>query len=333
MTAAEPWALVEALNEWALRTDWVDWVELGGSLGRGAGDEYSDVDAGIGVREPGRPADTAVANSKAEQQAAEALASGAGTAEGATPPASDAESPAPEIGTVESRFARSAEDDATQDRALESRVPETRTAEGGVSDARIAEARSAIESFAPVAASLTQPLGEAVHLLCVYEDGRQLSLVVLDAEVRTGLPPQAVAAVDKSGRLREPLDRNRWDADDAARREWAFLAWIAIGDAARHRFRGRTWRAMKALTDARDNLWQLWAHGLDLVYPQFGAVTVENADAALPPGIEATHPRDLSGAEFRRALTALATLLDPYTAGDLLALAATARSRLALLPD
>ena len=32
MTAADPWALVEALNEWALRTDWVDWVELGGSL-------------------------------------------------------------------------------------------------------------------------------------------------------------------------------------------------------------------------------------------------------------------------------------------------------------
>lgn len=111
------------------------------------------------------------------------------------------------------------------------------------------------------------------------------------------------------------------------------MAWIAIGDAARHRLRGRTWRAMKALNDARDYLWQLWAHELDLVFPQFGAVTVENADAALPPGVEATHPRDLSGAEFRRALTALAKLLDPYTAGDLLALAETARSRLAVLPD
>lgn len=285
MTAADPWALVEALNEWALRTDWVDWVELGGSLGRGAGDEYSDVDAGIGVREPDGSADMGIVVAKAEKRAAEGGVSEAGISE------------------------------------------------GGVSDALVAEARSAIESFAPVAASLTQPLGEAVHLICVYEDGRQLSLVVLDAAVRTGLPPQAVATVDKSGRLSEPLDRSRWDADDAALREWTFLAWIAIGDAARHRLRGRTWRAMKALTDARDNLWQLWAHGQGLVYPQFGAVTVENADAALPPGIEATHPRDLSGAEFRRALTALAKLLDPYTAGDLLALAATARSRLALLPE
>jgi hypothetical protein len=330
MTAADPWALVEALNEWALRTEWVDWVELGGSLGRGAGDEFSDVDAGIGVHEPDRPADTAGASATAEERAAEGRASEGGIAEGAAPLASAANVSG--AGTVERRATRSAEGDAAQGRDVESRVLETRTAEGGVSDALIAEALSAIMSFA-VAASLTQPLGEAVHLICVYEDGRQLSLVVLDAAVRTGLPPQAVATVDKSGRLSEPLDRGRWDADDAALREWTFLAWIAIGDAARHRLRSRSWRAMKALTEARDNLWQLWAHGLGLVYPQFGAVTVENADAALPPGIEATHPRDLSAAEFRRALIALAELLDPYTAGDLVALAATARSRLALLPD
>jgi hypothetical protein len=335
MTAADPWALVEALNEWALRTDWVDWVELGGSLGRGAGDEFSDVDAGIGVREPDRPAGaaTAVATAKVEKQAAVGRESEARGPEDAGLPVSGAESLATGIGTVESRVTRSAEGEEPQARAAESLGSEAEADEGGVSDVRVAQARSAIESFAPVAASLTQPLGEAVHLVCVYEDGRQLSLVVFDAAVRTGLPPQALATVDKSGRLGEPLDRSRWDADDATVREWTFLAWMAIGDAARHRFRGRTWRAMKALTDARDNLWQLWAHELGLVYPQFGAVTVENADSPLPPGIEATHPRDLSGAEFRRALTALAALLDPYTAGDLLALAESARGRLALLSD
>ncbi|MFG3339810.1 hypothetical protein [Glycomyces sp. NPDC048151] len=253
---SDPRALVEALNDWARRTEWVDWVEIGGSIGRGAGDELSDVDAGIGVH--------------------------------------------------------------------------------GLADHpdRVDEARAAIAAFAPVAAALAQLIaGATTHLVCVYEDGRQLSLVVLDAEARNGLPPQAVATVDKSGRLSQTLDRDRWDPDEAAVREWAFLAWIAIGDAARHRHRGRTWRALKALTDARDHLWQLWAHANGLVYPQFGAVTVENADAEPPPGIEATHPADLSAKEFHRALTALARLLQPYTTGDLAALAATVERRLALLVD
>jgi hypothetical protein len=261
MTEPDPWALVEALNDWALRTDWVDWVEIGGSLGRGAGDALSDVDAGIGVREPG--------------------------------------------------------EDQT----------------GQVSEDRIAEARSAAASFAPIAATLTQRLGGATHLICAYEDGRQLSLVVFDADVRTGLPPQAIATVDKSGRLSTPLDRTRWDADAATVREWTFLAWTAVGDAARHRLRDRPWRALKALTEARDRLWQLRARELGLVFPMFGAVTVENADAAPPLGIEETHPRDLSTESIHRALTAMAALLTPYTTGDLEALADTTSRRLALLED
>ena len=271
MTEPDPWALVEALNDWALRTAWVDWVEVGGSLGRGAGDALSDVDVGIGVGEPDQ--------------------------------------------------IQAGQDQTSQVQA------------GRVSEARIAEARSAAESFAPIAATLTQPLGGATHIVCVYEDGRQLSLVVCDAEIRTGLPPQAIATVDKSGRLRTPLDQTRWDADDATVREWTFLAWIAIGDAARHRLRDRPWRALKALTEARDQLWRLRAHELGLVFPVFGAVTVENADAAPPPGIEDTHPRDLSAEAFHQALTAMTALLTPYTTGDLEALAETTRRRLALLQD
>src|SRR4051812_9059911 len=44
-----PWRLVRQLGAWASDTPWVRWLELGGSLGRGAGDEMSDVDAGIGI--------------------------------------------------------------------------------------------------------------------------------------------------------------------------------------------------------------------------------------------------------------------------------------------
>jgi hypothetical protein len=253
MTGADPRALVTALSDWARATEWVDWVEIGGSLGRGAGDELSDVDAGIGVH---------------------ALAEHPG---------------------------------------------------------RIDEARDAVTGFAPVAATLDQPMGDATHLVCVYEDGRQLSLVVFDENVRTGLPPQAIATVDKSGRLSRELDQNRWDADAATVREWTFLAWIAIGDAARHRLRDHPWRALKALTEARDHLWRLWAHTHGLPFPGFGAVTVENADMDLPPGIEATHPNDLSPKAVHAALLALSRLLEPYTEGDLTSLAATVRQRLDLL--
>ncbi|WP_116947624.1 hypothetical protein [Jiangella endophytica] len=47
--AGDPWEIVKALTAWAERTPWCDWVELSGSLGRGAGDRVSDVDAGLGV--------------------------------------------------------------------------------------------------------------------------------------------------------------------------------------------------------------------------------------------------------------------------------------------
>jgi hypothetical protein len=249
-----PWGLVAALNEWALATDWVDWVEIGGSLGRGAGDALSDVDAGIGVR---------------------SLADHPG---------------------------------------------------------RVDEALKAASGFAPVAAALAQPWdGGATHLICAYRDGRQLSLVVLDEGFRTGLPPQAIATVDKSDRLMTPLDQDRWDPDEATVREWAFLAWIALGDAARHRLRDHPWRALAALTEARGQLWKLHAQALGLPYPMHGAVTVENAEAEPPQGIRDTHPADLGAGELHRALTAAAGLLEPYTTGDLRDLAATVEARIALL--
>jgi hypothetical protein len=44
-----PWRLVDQLTAWAEGVAWCEWLELAGSLGRGAGDEMSDVDAGLGV--------------------------------------------------------------------------------------------------------------------------------------------------------------------------------------------------------------------------------------------------------------------------------------------
>ena len=44
-----PWRLAAQLTAWAEGVAWCEWLELAGSLGRGAGDEMSDVDAGLGV--------------------------------------------------------------------------------------------------------------------------------------------------------------------------------------------------------------------------------------------------------------------------------------------
>lgn len=49
-TPVGPWLLVEQLRTYLTSTAWCAWLELGGSLGRGAGDERSDVDAVVGVQ-------------------------------------------------------------------------------------------------------------------------------------------------------------------------------------------------------------------------------------------------------------------------------------------
>ena len=44
-----PRALLADLTAWATGTPWCDWLELAGSMARGADDEASDIDAGLGV--------------------------------------------------------------------------------------------------------------------------------------------------------------------------------------------------------------------------------------------------------------------------------------------
>jgi hypothetical protein len=48
-TGPGPWDIVDRLCGWARDTPWCEWLELGGSLAAGRGDQYSDVDAGLGV--------------------------------------------------------------------------------------------------------------------------------------------------------------------------------------------------------------------------------------------------------------------------------------------
>ena len=217
-------ALVGELTSWAEATPWVSWLELSGSLGRGAGDEHSDVDAGIGVDEPGH----------------------------------------------------------------------------------LDDVRAAMQSFGSAAASVSEPFGtDATHVITVYRDGRQLSPVVMSASARTGIPPQAVALVDKTDRLKSRLDRERWDPDDEEKRRWTFVACLSAADALKHSARGNNWRAVRSLTEARDLYLQLIAVQEGVIFPQFGAVSLENAGRPIPSTLARTLPVDLN----RRAIASAAQAL------------------------
>ncbi len=234
-----PWLLVEQLRTYLTSTAWCDWFEVSGSLGRGAGDEHSDVDAGIGVH-PGIPLPTA------------------------------------------------------------SRA-----------------ALRAVLTFSPVAGALTQPFGSPGgpdHHAVQYRDGRQLSLVVMPATARLGLPHGALAVLDRGQRLQRPHPPAVLTADPAAIREWSFLAWWELGDAAKHLGRGSLWRAVTSLENARRHAWQLHADRVGVEYPVFGAVSVENAGLPAPPWIAATMPSAVEPAGLTVAVRALAVGLGELTA-------------------
>ena len=233
-----PWRLVGQLQAWAETAAWCEWLELSGSLGRGAGDEMSDVDAGLGVT-AGFPRDEARA-----------------------------------------------------------------------------EALTAVLQFAPVADSLVEAFADTgEHLIVQYTDGRQLSLVVLGADYRRGLPPGARAVLDRTGILQQPYEPPVLRASAGQQRQWAFLAWWGLGDVAKHSRRGSVWRAITSLNEVRDLVWRLHAAVVGVDYPLFGAVSVENAGLPVPQGIEATLPDSADPEPILRAATALASVLDPLSAG------------------
>ncbi|MGN6128206.1 MAG: hypothetical protein ACTHON_16740 [Humibacter sp.] len=228
--AGGPWALVAELESWATATSWVIWLELSGSLGRGAGDRHSDVDAGIGVSE---------------------------------------------VGCLDS-------------------------------------IEAAMSAFGPVAARVREPFGaDMTHLITVYRDGRQLSLVVMPEDGRRGLPPEAMALVDKAGHLSENLDRTRWDPDDTEMRRWTFMSCLGAADALRHAARGRMWRAIRSLSEARDLYLQLVAAREGVVFPQFGAVSLENADRPIPLTLAQTLPTSLNPGAVASSVRALMRHLQP----------------------
>jgi hypothetical protein len=185
--------------------------------------------------------------------------------------------------------------------------------------AACAAAVEAAATFATVADTLRQNLGvvpsPAEHVIVQYEDGRQLSLVVLEAPNRPGAPPGARVLLDRFGRLKETWLPPQLEASAEEQREWAFLAWLNLGDAAKHGRRGKVWRAVHSLEQARGCAWKLYAASRGLDYPSFGPVTVETAELPPPPGMGESYPRTIEAGAIRAAARSLAAVLGPLTEG------------------
>jgi len=148
------------------------------------------------------------------------------------------------------------------------------------------------------------------HQFTLYATGLQLSLVVMPASGRAGLPPQSVALYDADGRLARPWLPDVALATGPTAREWACLAWLALGDLVKYLDRGSTWEAMARLDEARTQGWKLWAIAVGACYPAFGLTSVLDADCpSAPPGIEAS-VAGLDDRSLRTAAIAMASVLD-----------------------
>lgn len=181
----------------------------------------------------------------------------------------------------------------------------------------IADAEALARSLGPIRDLLVHPLpGRPLHrrLAAELESGVQLDLVVFPAAERPGLPPGSVALVDKDGTL-----ATAWRPDAIGPpapeqlREWAFLGWWALSDAAKYLTRGSQFEAADRIAEARRLALQLHAAAQGIDYPAFGLTSILDApEPAVPMWLEETYSVAEPG-PLRAAAVATARLLRDAT--------------------
>lgn len=129
---------------------------------------------------------------------------------------------------------------------------------------------------------------ERQHIITVYENNLQLSLVVTPSSWVSGLKPNAVALYDPYRQLAKPWVPAIRLTSSAAAREWAFLAWLNLTDCIKYLERGSLWGALERLHRARNNTWQLWAVANKLDFALYGITQLIDDDVPPPEGMERT---------------------------------------------
>ncbi len=215
------------------------WLLVGCSLGRNAGDMYSDIDAGVGISEDAWP-------------------------------------------------------DALQT------VQEHLRAIDHVEDMIVVD-------FPDVYGNLQY------HVIAIYEHNLQLSLVVAPSASKKGLRSDSVALYDRDNRLTKPWNPPVQNTTSEKAREWAFLAWLNLADAAKYLKRDSLWEALERLHRARNGAWQLSALASGLDFALYGVTQIIDDHASFPAGIDKTVP-DFTRESITQACINLMDVLDDVTA-------------------
>jgi hypothetical protein len=131
---------------------------------------------------------------------------------------------------------------------------------------------------------------ESRHLITVYEDGLQLSVVVMPSSWLPGLRPSAVTLYDLDQHLARPESEypSFKNATSSQVRQWAFFAWLSLLDMAKFLDRRSLWEAHEQLETARNNVWRLWAVANQVDYAIYGIAHIIDDEIELPKEIEQT---------------------------------------------
>lgn len=174
------------------------------------------------------------------------------------------------------------------------------------------------------------------HIITVYEDNLQLSLVVTPASWVKRLRYDAVVLYDPEDLLPDSIDHTIGVATPVQAREWAFLAWLNLTDAAKYLKRGSLWEALERLHKARTHTWQLWAVAQKLDFALYGVTQVLDDQVDLPKGLQKTVTSLNSGAIHEACVTLIDILDDVMVQASRaipfelpLGMAQTARNQLA----
>lgn len=136
------------------------------------------------------------------------------------------------------------------------------------------------------------------HVFAQYRDRTQVDLTVTCAP--TSAIPRVVVLYDPEGAVSLVSDQAlEPEADEV--RVWACQAWVALANVGKYLRRSSPWEALRALDDARTNLFRLWAFAESVPQARYGVTAiVDTVGARMPPGIE----KSLAGADVGELLVA-----------------------------
>jgi hypothetical protein len=160
--------------------------------------------------------------------------------------------------------------------------------------------------------TLPDELGrQTKHLIVVFQDSLQLSLLTMPSSWIPGQRPMAVTLYDPEKHLSRPeaeLASFKTTTPEQAY-QWTFFAWLNLIDMTKYLDRKSLWEAHIQLERARNNIWSLWALANNLDYALYGVTQVIDDNVSFPKGIEKT-VTDLNLDTMKKASYELADILN-----------------------